>query len=753
MTRVTVVLKTNEGGMWILPQVREMQERGANVTVVVPGGPGRLRSALDKAGVPVVEAGMSFSFRPRPGLVMDLLRLRRRILRTRPDVVLYHLYASALAVRLATLGIGLRRVHMVAGPLYLESAWIRRIERLLSLLDSHIIAGSRYTAESYRKLGVPASKLSSIPYGVDTARFTRGVDRRTELFACAQDTFVAVMVAYVYAPKSAVFPGVGIKGHDVILEAWSRFVVEHPDSLLVLVGSGFGDEGERHREKLLAQYEVENRKDVLWLSSVEDVRPIYSSADVSVSPSLSENHGAALEASAMSVPSIVSDAGALPETVNRESGWLVPAGSSEALLAALHDVHARWAEGTLGEAARAARSLAERAFSHDTVVPAVADVVLRRPPLIIAFTEQRVWRDGLKLRGRKPLPKVAALAGELPVALAARVAGSGPQGDELAPGSLPLPIEVAAGPRALAKSARAIWVAARRARILYADQPGIVGALALGISVITRRPLVVNVVGDSEQSVHPDVIAGLKGRVAHLLLPWLQRRACARAALANYVPSSELMRKYPAQLARGVFVSTTACALGPSRARAFPKGTASLVTVASLDQPYKGVEELIKAAAACTPALPLRLTVVGDGRLRPSLEVLARRELGIDVRFTGQLYGSDLYDEIGRHDLLVLASWTEGLPRALVEAMLDGLPALAASVGGVPDLLQPEHCFPPRDPDALARTIRTILTDKEAWAETVKRNAEAARRVVERSAYDNARFLREIVDLANAETQ
>jgi glycosyltransferase involved in cell wall biosynthesis len=69
---------------------------------------------------------------------------------------------------------------------------------------------------------------------------------------------------------------------------------------------------------------------------VRDVRPYYCASDVSVAPSLSENHGAAAEAAALGVPTIASAVGGLPEVVTDGwNGWLVPPDDRKALASAL----------------------------------------------------------------------------------------------------------------------------------------------------------------------------------------------------------------------------------------------------------------------------------------------------------------------------------------------------------------------------------------------------------------------------------
>ena len=64
--------------------------------------------------------------------------------------------------------------------------------------------------------------------------------------------------------------------------------------------------------------------------------------------------------------------------------------------------------------------------------------------------------------------------------------------------------------------------------------------------------------------------------------------------------------------------------------------------------------------------------------------------------------------------LFVLPSLTEGLPRALLEAMARGLPAVATAVGGVPELLPPSCLVPPRQAKALAARIGDVVRDENA---------------------------------------
>jgi glycosyltransferase involved in cell wall biosynthesis len=376
--RIVVVLKTAEGGLWTVPHIKELCRRGHRVVAVLPPG-GRLRAALRDLPVDVVDAPLDFRFGPRLETLRGLVRLRRLLRSLRPDVVHYHLYASALAARLATVGLRIRRVHMVAGPLYLESRLIRTFERALCRLDHLTIGGSEYTSRRYRALGLSEARTPAQSYGIDLTSFqppteTERAKARAEL-GLDDATFMAIMVAYVYGPKRSVFRGQGIKGHDVLLEAWQRFVRDHPDARLVIVGGGFGAAGQAHLEELRQRYAVAADPSITWVATVDDVRSYYRAADVSVSPSRSDNHGAAVEAGAMGVPSIVSDAGALPETVAPGSGWIVAAGHADALEETLIQAHAAFGDGSLRTRGALARHHIARSFELGRASARVADLI------------------------------------------------------------------------------------------------------------------------------------------------------------------------------------------------------------------------------------------------------------------------------------------------------------------------------------------------------------------------------------------
>ncbi|MFI7443327.1 glycosyltransferase [Nonomuraea indica] len=129
----------------------------------------------------------------------------------------------------------------------------------------------------------------------------------------------------------------------------------------------------------------------------------------------------------------------------------------------------------------------------------------------------------------------------------------------------------------------------------------------------------------------------------------------------------------------------------------------------------KGHRHLLDAMAVLAHrGRPCTLVLAGDGPERASLEKQAAAA-GVDVRFLGATTGGA--GLLARADVVVLASLTEGLSNAVMEAMAAGRPVVATSVGGNPELLDGRGLLvPPADPAALAEGVTRLLDDRDLAA-------------------------------------
>ena len=134
----------------------------------------------------------------------------------------------------------------------------------------------------------------------------------------------------------------------------------------------------------------------------------------------------------------------------------------------------------------------------------------------------------------------------------------------------------------------------------------------------------------------------------------------------------------------------------------------------------KGVFDLIRAIPAILDAVPdARFTLAGDGELAEA-EALAR---SLDINHAVKLPG--WVDEAGKADLLasadalVLPSYFEGLPICVLEAMAAGVPVVATSVGGIPEVIEHEESgwlVMPGDVNALSAGLRAVLMNESLRA-------------------------------------
>jgi glycosyltransferase involved in cell wall biosynthesis len=187
-------------------------------------------------------------------------------------------------------------------------------------------------------------------------------------------------------------------------------------------------------------------------------------------------------------------------------------------------------------------------------------------------------------------------------------------------------------------------------------------------------------------------------------------------------------------LVNGVEVVPPSAPTPEERARAraalgIPAGVPTLVTLGRFGR-RKGHEVLLRAAAA-VPARPWELLLLGDGDLEQECRALAGTlGLGTRARFLG--FQDDTLPYLLAADVVVIPSYSEGIPRALLEGMVAGLAPVASDIGGVREVLEaPRYglTFPAGDVGALAACL------DELWS-TPRRRQELGRRARERVVAD-----------------
>lgn len=273
-----------------------------------------------------------------------------------------------------------------------------------------------------------------------------------------------------------------------------------------------------------------------------------------------------------------------------------------------------------------------------------------------------------------------------------------------------------------------------------------------------------------------------RGVVRHPLRPffrwWFPRRLrsqCESAIGVSYVTDHSLQQRYPCRQYRvgmsdvelddaailnshnsfetsysSVELSDKDTIVNP-RFGARQEGAIRLISVGTLEQPYKGMDVLIKAVHSCrSRGADVTLEIVGDGQYRGRLEALAESlHMGSSVTFRGNVASGDaVRDLLDESDIFVLASRTEGLPRAVIEAMARGLPCISTSVGGIPELLPPEDMVSRDNFLGLAQKIMEVASSQERMfrmsARNLERSQDFRREVLERRRHAFYSHIREV---------
>jgi len=136
----------------------------------------------------------------------------------------------------------------------------------------------------------------------------------------------------------------------------------------------------------------------------------------------------------------------------------------------------------------------------------------------------------------------------------------------------------------------------------------------------------------------------------------------------------------------------------------------------------------------------LTCTLIGDGPERRALEALSAR-LGISgqVRFLGAQAHSATLAEVAKADVFVLASFAEGLPVALMEAMALGVPCVSTTIAAIPELIRDGEnglLVSPSNVEALSGALRRLAEDRD-----LRRKLGPKARVTVEAHYNLARNL------------
>jgi glycosyltransferase involved in cell wall biosynthesis len=233
----------------------------------------------------------------------------------------------------------------------------------------------------------------------------------------------------------------------------------------------------------------------------------------------------------------------------------------------------------------------------------------------------------------------------------------------------------------------------------------------------------------------PGYDAALRGvqrahRLLHPLTRWIWRRA------DRVVVPSESLGELARRTAPGLRYSVVHGGVDLARfrprmaLRRIPDGVVRCLAVARLVE-RNGLDDLIDALALLERGR-YQLEIVGAGPYEGALRERVRC-VGLEahVRFSGWLDHAEVARRHRAADLFTLVPRVESFGNAFLEALASGLPIVASTAGGIPELIEHSRhgqLVPPRRPRELAHAISYLAADARLRLEIGRRNRADAER-------------------------
>ncbi|MDM1541801.1 glycosyltransferase [Empedobacter sp. 189-2] len=269
--------------------------------------------------------------------------------------------------------------------------------------------------------------------------------------------------------------------------------------------------------------------------------------------------------------------------------------------------------------------------------------------------------------------------------------------------------------------------------------PGQLGTMTVNILLKNNLKYALEIVGDPDDVFSP-------GTIQHPLRAYFRKSmiksmkySIINAQAVLYVTKHTLQNKYP--FPKNIF-TTYASNVQLNKLnnnlelkKWKPKNKFNIISVGSLEQLYKSPDIVLEAIKILNKSdLEFKLTWVGDGHFKKEMIQLAEKlNISNYVNFIGNVDKTIVYEELNKADIFVLASRTEGLPRAIIEAMSIGLPVIGTRVGGIPELIEDSVLIDKNDANQLADRINQLIKNEDFYNNQVKRNFDESKEYNEKS--------------------
>ncbi|KTF13169.1 glycosyltransferase family 4 protein [Pseudoalteromonas sp. H103] len=190
------------------------------------------------------------------------------------------------------------------------------------------------------------------------------------------------------------------------------------------------------------------------------------------------------------------------------------------------------------------------------------------------------------------------------------------------------------------------------------------------------------------------------------------KQALLKASYVIYVTKNYLQHSYPTN-GRSIGISDARVDATTNNKKPINPKKIRLGVIGNPAVKLKGIESLSKLMEKVTD-VNIELQIVG-GNLTSPLELKMNENKKIkQVGFiSSKLEMASWFKQI---DIYIQPSFTEGLPRSLVEAMSFGIPCIGSNVGGIPEIVHSNYLFKPGNVEELISLIYKLVSSENEYS-------------------------------------
>jgi glycosyltransferase involved in cell wall biosynthesis len=265
-----------------------------------------------------------------------------------------------------------------------------------------------------------------------------------------------------------------------------------------------------------------------------------------------------------------------------------------------------------------------------------------------------------------------------------------------------------------------------KAAVVVVRLPSNFGNMAIPILHEQGKPFFVEQVANTWEALWNH--GSFAGKLCANYYHWMNKKHVRKAPHVVYV-ARKLQRDYPTAGHTTVISNViipeimTAGEIKPGR---FNHETIKIGLIGAFSVRFKGQDVLLKAISLLDKQVRehIELYFIGGGDAGWITKLAGKLDLKDNIKLMGPVPHEQIFDLLRELSLYVQPSSQEGMPRAMLEAMSVGCPVLGSTIGGIPDVLEPELLHEPGDYRKLSNQIERFYNDRDYLQEQAIRSLE-----------------------------